>query len=116
MRGLKAAAILLGLLGTAVWAFQEAPLIQTVEPDTAKAGVVVVAKGMNLDKNKVCELYLTDEKKDTQVKMTEQTATELKFTVPHMLPGKYHLMVMTANRSQMIEQPVVLMVEEAKAD
>jgi hypothetical protein len=116
MRGLKAGAILVGLLGTALWAFQDAPLIQTVEPDTAKAGAVVVAKGQNLDKSKVCELYLTDEKKDTQVNVTEQTTTELKFTVPHMAPGKYHLMVMTANRSQMIEQPVILMVEEGKAD
>ncbi len=116
MRGLKAAGILAGLLGTALWAFQDSPMIQTVEPDTAKVGVVVVAKGVNLDKTKICELYVTDEKNDTKVKIDEQTATELKFTVPKVPAGKYHLMVMTASRATMIEQPVVLMIEEAKAD
>jgi hypothetical protein len=55
---------------------------------------------------------LTDGKNDTKVQIDEQSGTEIKFKVPaSMKAGRYHLLVLTANKASMIEQPVVFTVE-----
>jgi hypothetical protein len=82
-----------------------------VEPDTGKVGDVISVKGENLDKNNIAEVYLTDGAKDTKATISQQTPTEIKFTVPQVKAGRYHLAMLTANRASMIEQPVVLTVE-----
>lgn len=102
--GLVACAMVLG-------AFQAFPRCTALDPDTAKAGSGVSVKGENLGKAAVSELYLTDGSKDTKAAITEQTETEIKFTVPEIKPGRYHLALLTANRASMIDQPVVLTVE-----
>lgn len=104
------AAVLCGVAG--LWGFQSAlPRCTALTPDTAKAGDVVTAAGEHLDKSAVAEVYLTDGSKDTKVALNGQTATEIKFTVPKIAAGRYHLALLTANRASMIEQPVVLTVE-----
>ncbi|MGH9647070.1 MAG: IPT/TIG domain-containing protein [Bryobacteraceae bacterium] len=85
--------------------------VSTVEPDTAKVGDSATAKGENLDKTNVGELYLTNGKNDVKAKITSQSGTEIQFTVPKVEAGRYHLMILTANKASMIEQPVVLTVE-----
>ena len=104
MAGLLAFAILLH-------AFQGLPRCTSVEPDTAKAGATVSVKGENLNKSSIAEVYITDGKNDTKVTVSEQTDAEIKFQVPQMTPGRYHLATLTANRQRMIDQPVVLTVE-----
>lgn len=101
------------LLCTAVAlvAFQAMPRCTTVEPDTGKVGDLISTKGENLDKKSTGELYLTDGSKDTKVAIAEQSETEIKFKVPQIKPGRYHLLILTANKASMIEQPVVLTVE-----
>ena len=69
------------------------------------------AKGENLEKAKIGELYLTDGNKDFKAVITEQSETEIKFKVPQVAAGRYRLMIVTANRSSMLEQPVVITVE-----
>ena len=92
--------------------FQQAyPRIATVGPDTGKVGDVASAKGENLAKKVVGELFLTDGKTDVKAEVTEQTDTEIKFKVPKIGAGRYRLMVVTANKSSAIEQPVVFTVE-----
>jgi len=83
----------------------------SVEPDTGKEGDVVSAKGENLDKSKIGQLFLTDGTKDTQATITEQSDSEIKFKIPKIAPGRYHLMLLTANKASLIEQPVVITVE-----
>jgi len=95
----------------AVFGFQVMPRCTTIEPDTGKVGDTISAKGENLDKKNIAELYLTDGSKDTKVAISQQSDTEVKFTVPQIKAGRYHLCVLTANRASMIEQPVVLTVE-----
>jgi len=102
--GLLCAALLLS-------AFQAMPRCTVLEPETGKVGDVVSAKGENLDKKNISEVYLTDGSKDTKVVISDQSATEVKFKVPQIKAGRYHLMVLTANRASMIEQPVVFTVE-----
>jgi hypothetical protein len=46
------------------------------------------------------------------MQITEQTETEVKFKVPENIKaGRYHLMVLTADKKSFIEQPVVFTVE-----
>jgi len=105
--------LVVGLVATAValLAFQGMPRCTSLEPDTGKKGDTISAKGENLDKKYLAEMYLTDGSKDFAVKMSEQTETEIKFTVPAVKPGRYHLAALTAKKDSMIEQPVVLTVE-----
>ena len=98
-------------LAAALLAFEGFPRLTSVEPDTGKTGDVVSAKGENLDKSNIAELYLTTGAKDTKVQIDEQTDKEIKFKVPQAQPGRYHLLVLTANKQSMIEQPVVFTVE-----
>ena len=90
---------------------QVMPRCATVEPDTGKVGDSITVKGESLDKKYMADLYLTDGTKDTKVIIASQSETEVKFKVPKIEPGRYHLAILTANKASMIEQPVVLTVE-----
>lgn len=105
--------LFVGLLCVAValFAFQATPHCTTVDPDSGKKGDTITAKGENLGKSGIAELYLTDGQKDTKVTISDQSDTEVKFTVPEIKAGRYHLLVLTANKASLIEQPVVLTVE-----
>ncbi|HTW66913.1 MAG TPA: hypothetical protein VME17_19975 [Bryobacteraceae bacterium] len=91
--------------------FQGIPRCSAIDPDTAKAGDTVGVTCLHADKSNVAEVYLTDGKNDTKVAVVEQSADKIKFQVPNMKPGRYHLMFLTANKSSMVEQPVVLTVQ-----
>jgi hypothetical protein len=105
--------LVVGLLCVAValFAFQATPHCTAVDPDSGKKGDTITAKGENLGKNSIAELYLTDGQKDTKVNISDESDTEVKFTVPEIKAGRYHLLVLTANKASLIEQPVVLTVE-----
>jgi len=108
---MKTWVVLLLAAAVALYAFQAMPRCTAVEPDTGKTGDSISAKGENLDKKYVSEVYLTDGSKDTKVTISQQTETEIKFTVPQIKAGRYHICLLTANKASMIEQPVVLTVE-----
>jgi hypothetical protein len=87
------------------------PRITTVEPDTAKVGDLVSAKGQEMDNANVDMLYLTDGVNDFKCEMVEQTATAIKFKVPGTIkPGRWALMVRT-KKGQLVEEPVKLTVK-----
>ena len=65
----------------------------------------------NADKVNVADLYLTDGKTDTRAAIMEKTSDKIKFQVPKIKPGRYHLAFLTANKASIIEMPVVLTVE-----
>ena len=98
-------------MALAVYAFQALPRCISVEPDTGKKGDTISAKGENLNKSGIAELYLTDGKNDTKVVISEQSDTEIKFKVPEIKAGRYRLLILTSNRASLIEQPVVFTVE-----
>lgn len=91
--------------------FQGTPRCSAIDPDTAKPGDTVNATCKNADKTAGVEVYLTDGKIDTKVAVMEQSGDKIKFQVPRIKPGRYHLAFLTANKASMIEQPVVLTVE-----
>ena len=96
----------------ALLAFQGQPRCTAVDPDTAKTGDTVNATCENVNKTTVADMYLTDGKDDTKVAVMEHTDDKVKFQVPRIKPGRYHLAFLTANKASMIEQPVALTVEQ----
>lgn len=84
--------------------------VTAVEPDSGKVGDLAMAKGENLDKDVVVDLYLTDGKNDVKVVITERASDAIKFKIPQIKAGRYRLM--TASKTAMIEQPVVFEVGE----
>jgi hypothetical protein len=92
------------------------PRIQTVNPTTVKIGGTVTAAGENLDKNKVAELFLTDNKNDYRVEISAQSAGSITFWVQDSVkPGRFGLVIRTcaAEGSEAKEyvQPVKLTIE-----
>ncbi|HEX5230281.1 MAG TPA: hypothetical protein VFW44_21360 [Bryobacteraceae bacterium] len=99
------------MFSTAVWG-QGFPRCTAVDPETAKTGDMVNITCANVDKSTVADLYLTDGKADTKIAVMDRTEDKIKFQVPAKLkPGRYHVAFLTANKSSMVEQPVVLTVE-----
>jgi len=84
--------------------------VTTVEPDSGKVGEVALAKGENLNKDVVADLYLTDGKNDTKVVITERTDDSITFKIPQIKAGRYRLM--TGSKTSLIEQPVMFEVSE----
>jgi hypothetical protein len=102
---------LLVATAAAMAGFQGMPRCTAVDPDTAKSGDAVSVTCENADKSSVSDLYLTDGKTDTKAAIMERTGDKIKFQVPTIKPGRYHVAFLTANKASMIEQPVVLTVE-----
>jgi IPT/TIG domain len=92
-------------------AFDAVPRCTSVDPDTGKKGDLITAKGENLGKTGIAELYLTNGTKDTKVDISDQSDVELKFKIPEIPAGRYRLLILTANRASLVEQPVVVTVE-----
>lgn len=105
----QAAALLL-TVSSALWG-QSYPRCTAVDPETAKVGDTVSITCSNVDKSTVADLYLTDGKADTKIAVMERNEDKIKFQVPRLKPGRYHVAFLTANKSSMVEQPVVLTVQ-----
>jgi hypothetical protein len=99
------------ILAAALLAFQGLPRCTAVDPDTAKTGDTVNVTCENVSKSTVADLYLTDGKEDTKISIMDHQEDKIKFQVPKLKPGRYHIAFLTANKASMVEQPVVLTVE-----
>jgi hypothetical protein len=97
----------------AAFAQQPMPRMTTVDPLNGKAGDEITVSGENLEKAHVAKVYLTDEKNDIVLELTEQTATSVKFKIPSKAAaGRFALMLLTTGKEpKLIEQPVKLTVE-----
>jgi hypothetical protein len=89
------------------------PMVRTVAPSPAKAGVEVVATGQFLAKEFVTSVYLTQGDNTFPAKMESQTDTSIKFRVPSDLkPGKFGVMVLTNEiQPRYIDEPVFIVIE-----
>jgi IPT/TIG domain len=95
------------------WGQAAMPRMVSAEPQNGKVGDVIVVTGENLDKATVAKVYLTDGTHDTQVEVTEQSGTTIKFKIPTKATGRLAIMVLTAGKdAKLIEQPVKVSVEE----
>jgi len=105
---------LLMAVSLAAFAQQPTPKMTTVDPGTGRAGDEITVTGENLEKAQVVKVYLTDEKNDFPVDVTEQTSTSIKFKIPaKVAAGRFALEVLTTGKEpKLIEQPVKLTVEQ----
>jgi hypothetical protein len=89
------------------------PIVKQVAPETAKAGDVITISGENLDKAHVKEFYLTTGSEDFKTAVVEQTAAEVKVTVPAKVKaGRLRVMLLTVGvPPQLLEQPVAITIE-----
>ncbi len=92
------------------------PRMISVDPMTAKVGAVVSVSGENLGKENVSEVFMTDNKSDFKVEITEQAAAALKFKVPDSVKaGKFSLVIRTpgsaGNPPKDYVQPVKVTIE-----
>jgi protein-disulfide isomerase len=89
------------------------PTATTADPTNGKRGDVITITGSNLSKTTVAKVYLTDEKNDVVVEVTEQTATSIKFKIPEKATGRMSVMFLTADKEpKFIEQPIKVTVQE----
>jgi len=104
---------ILALLIFAPAAAAQSSRINTVDPETGKAGDLIAANGEGMDKTRVVELYLTDGTTDFKVHIMEQSDTVIKFKVPAAVkPGRWALMIKTGgDQPRLLEQPVKITVE-----
>jgi hypothetical protein len=90
------------------------PMIKVIQPDSAKAGDEVTVSGTNLAKETVAAVYLTQGDKNIKVKVTSQTDTDVKFSVPgDIKTGRFGIMVLTTggDDAREIDEPVFLSIE-----
>ena len=110
---LISAMLFLGIFSVASIAQNSSPRLATVTPDTGKPAAEYSTVGENLAKTAVKELYLTNGKDDIKVVILVQKNESISFKVPaNTKPGRYSLMILTADGKQFLEQPVKLTVEE----
>jgi hypothetical protein len=106
------AGLFLFALSVALVAQEKSPRLTTVTPDTGKPNEEYLAAGENLAKDAVKDLYLTNGKDDIKVPILTQNEESIRFKVPsNTKPGRYALMVLTADGKRFIEQPVKLSIE-----
>ena len=90
------------------------PKVTAVDPNTAKVGDVISVTGENLAKDSVGKVYLTDNKTDLQVEVTEQNATSIKFKIPAKASGRMSLMFLTVEAEpKLMQLPVKVTIEAA---
>ena len=105
--------VLISVTFLAVSAFAQTPRLKSVDPTSGKSGDELVTQGQSLDENTVEDLFFTDGTNDHKVKMVEQKADSIRFTVPKIKPGRYSLMLLTKGVSPVyLQQPVFCTVVE----
>ena len=107
----RLAVFALALSGLTQSAQAPSPRMATVTPDTGNAATEFTCTGENLGKDQVAELYLTDGKNDVKAQIVEQAREQIKFKPGAAKPGRYSLMILTADKTRFIEQPVRLTIE-----
>jgi hypothetical protein len=102
------------LLAASLVAFGQgtAPRMISVTPEAGKTDVVFTVAGENLDKSQVREVFLTLDNEEIKVVIVSQKADSLTFKVPATVkPARYGLMVLNADCTMYIEQPVRVTIE-----
>ena len=106
------AVILLLAASLVVFGQGTAPRMTSVTPETGKADAVYTISGENLDKNSVKEVFLTLGSDEFKVAIVSQKADTIEVKVPvDLKPGRYGLMILNADCTMYIEQPVKLTIE-----
>jgi hypothetical protein len=98
------------LLSTIVFAqTQGTPKITKVDPSTGKVGDSVAISGMDLAKDAVAGVFLSDDKSDYKAAIVSQAADKIVMKVPQVKPGGYNVSIQVA--TGILIEPVRFTVE-----
>ena len=89
---------------------QGAPQVTGVEPSSGKVNDTVTVTGVNLGKDSVTSVFLSDDKSDYKATIVEQTAEQIVVKVPQVKPGDYNLSIQVGDK--IFIKPVRFKVEE----
>jgi hypothetical protein len=109
--GMVLAAVVLSLLGLDR-GMASHPRVDRIEPEAAKAGALVTAFGVNLDRSRVHELILANVDRVALTSLThmvDQSDVFIQFRVPRTLaPGQFRVELVVVNRwgAEVVEQPI----------
>src|SRR6476619_3744718 len=89
------------------------PVVRTINPPTAKVGDQLVAKGDNLSKEFVFEVYLTQGDNTFKADIKTQTAETITFVVPETVKaGRFGFMILTRGPSPvLLDEPASVTIE-----
>ena len=89
------------------------PLVNAINPATANAGALLVATGVNLGKDCVAEVYLTQGETTIKAEIKEQASHSITFVVPATVKaGRFGFMVLSRGPiPAYIDEPVFVTIE-----
>lgn len=91
-----------------------ATVMERVTPAEARPGDIVTVSGETLDAAHLKAIVLTDRKDDFDVEIVAQSLKTLRFKVPQVPPGKYHIAIRLVKDDMFLEEPVFIIVPPAK--
>lgn len=83
-----------------------ATVMDKVTPAEVRAGDMVTVEGETLDAAHVKEVYLTDRKDQVEVEVISQGAKFLRFKMPSVEPGRWHIAIKLVREDMFLEEPV----------
>jgi hypothetical protein len=108
-KGMFGLGLAMGLLSVMAWA-QTGPRIAAVDPTAGKVGANCTVTGENLGKDTVAGVLLSDEEKDYQAEVVEESPDKIVLKVPNVKPGSYNISLRIGNGIYI--QPVRFTVQE----
>jgi hypothetical protein len=87
-----------------------ATVMETLTPAEAKAGDIVTVHGESLDAMHVKAVFLTDRKNETEVEIISQGEKTLRFKMPKVEPGRWHVAILLVRDNLFLEEPVFVVV------
>jgi len=91
-----------------------ATVMEKVTPAEVRAGDIVNVQGESLDAAHLKAVFLTDRKDEIEVDIIAQGANYLRFKMPDIAPGKYHIAIKLVREDMFLEEPVFIIVLPAK--
>jgi len=81
-----------------------------VTPAEVRTGDIVTVEGETLDAAHLKEIYLTDRKEQVEIEIISQGAKFLRFKMPKVDPGRWHIAIRLVRDDMFLEEPVFVTV------
>jgi len=83
-----------------------ATVMDKVTPIEVRAGDIVIVQGETLDAAHLKTVYLTNRKDEVEVEIISQGPKFLKFKMPKVEPGRWHIAIKLVREDMFLEEPV----------
>jgi hypothetical protein len=87
-----------------------ATFMEKVTPGEARVNDIVTVEGLTLDAAHLKAVFLTNREEQVEVEIVAQGTDRLRFKVPAIAPGKWHIAIKLVRDDMFLEEPVFLFV------